>query len=307
MDSYVKRSGRALLMPFSMLYNRFRVARQMAKNPSSLMNKASTDVVNQVRRLGEAPQSISEYKGLGEVYVAKKLLFVLILAAILLPAVVINFLFPVVQSRFLTKTMPVDSVQAREYTGKVRLTDRNTGTVLFKGRLEEGRINGDGTLWNYDGTKIYAGGFQLEMYSGHGEEYYATGQVKYRGEFDLNRYEGKGILYYEDGTVWYDGTFAGGQYDGQGTLYYPDGGIQYQGMFAAGLYEGDGILCYQNKATQYSGAFSKGLYEGTGTLYDSSGAKVYEGGFSGGIYDGSGTLYQNGVPVYVGEFQTGKM
>ena len=66
MASYVKRSGRALLMPFSMLYNRFRVARQMAKNPSSLMNKASTDVVNQVRRLGEAPQSISEYKGLGD-------------------------------------------------------------------------------------------------------------------------------------------------------------------------------------------------------------------------------------------------
>lgn len=211
MNSYVKRSGRALLMPFTMIGNRFRVVRQMAKDPASLLNRASNDVVSQVRQLGEPPRSLDAYKSVGQVYVAKKLLFLLVLAAILFPAVVLNFIVPPLQARFFTKTMPVDSVQVQGYTGKVELTDRQTGRVLFKGRLEDGRINGEGTLWSYNGVKLYSGGFQMEMYSGQGEEYHASGQVRYRGGFLMGRYEGQGILYYEDGTVQYDGFFAGGQ------------------------------------------------------------------------------------------------
>ena len=224
-------------------------------SPSSIARKAGRDVTEQVKKLKEPPASLAEYVDGGSHYIAKRLMYLLILAVLLAPALFLNFCFPLLQSRFLTKTMPIDSAAAAEYTGKVRLTDRESGMVLFEGTLDKGRVNGFGRLYGYEGEKRYEGNFLMEVFDGYGETYFPGGSLKYRGNFSMNRQEGEGILYYPQGTVCYEGGFAAGEYEGSGVLYEENGKKQYEGQFVKGLYEGMGILYGSQGEKQYEGSF----------------------------------------------------
>ncbi|MCH5339593.1 MAG: hypothetical protein J1E03_12480, partial [Acetatifactor sp.] len=114
--------------------------------------------------------------------------------------------FPWVQSRFLTKTMVIHSQDMEGYTGKVRLVgDLETDNVIFVGTLTEGKINGLGTLYDWEGNLIYQGEFLADQYSGMGVSFYQNGNVQYSGEFAGGQYEGTGKLYQEDGILLYEG------------------------------------------------------------------------------------------------------
>ena len=117
-DVSLKRMGRVLFMPVT---SAMRTAR-MFTQPSSIARKASNDVMGEIKKLKEPPSSLAEYVDGGSHYIARRLLYLLILAALILPALFINFAWPVLQSRFFTRTMPVDSAVAASYTGKVSRT-----------------------------------------------------------------------------------------------------------------------------------------------------------------------------------------
>ena len=227
-DVSLKRMGRVLFMPVT---SAMRTAR-MFTQPSSIARKASNDVMGEIKKLKEPPSSLAEYVDGGSHYIARRLLYLLILAALILPALFINFAWPVLQSRFFTRTMPVDSAVAASYTGKVSLTDRDSGTVLFEGSLDKGRINGFGRLYGYDGKRRYEGNFLMEVFDGYGELYYDNGLLRYQGNFSMNKEEGQGIQYYEDQTVSYKGGFVSGLYEGTGTKYREDGSLEYEGGYA---------------------------------------------------------------------------
>lgn len=288
-DLYIKRMGRVVAMPVTTLLRRGRMLTQ----PNSVVLKAGTDIKKKVKELKDPPKSLKEYLVIGNHYVAKKLLYLVALAAIIIPALFLNFLYPVLEEKFLTKTMPVDSVMVTGYTGKVRLTDRNTGKVVLNGKLEDGRINGVGILYDYEENKIYEGGFLTELYSGYGELYWPGGPVKYRGNFLLNQYNGQGILYDEQGKMVYEGSFVNGIYEGNGTLFQPDGTRLYQGSFEQGSYMGVGIL-YRDGHPFYEGEWKNGSQDGNGTQYSSDGTVTYSGTFSLGKRTGKGIYYQKG-------------
>lgn len=114
------------------------------------------------------PSSIRDYYGIGRYYAAKKLVYLSAVVFLLLLIFLLRFGFPWVQSTFFTNTMVVNSADMFNYSGKVKLKAAKSGPVIFKGRLMDGRINGEGTLYNLDGTLLYHGGFLMEMYSGMG-------------------------------------------------------------------------------------------------------------------------------------------
>lgn len=297
MDIYLRRMGRTLSMPASNLYRKVKTLVQ----PSSIARRATNDVMQEVKSLKKPPQTLKAYVLIGEHYIAKRLLFILLLLAIVLPALFINYAYPVIEQKFLVNTMPIDSDEIPGYTGKVRLIDRNTGTLLFAGRLDNGRINGEGTLYDTSGNLIYTGNFQMDAFDGFGELYYANGTMQYMGNFSMNAYEGSGSLFYKSGGKKYVGNFAAGVYEGKGTRYYGNGQKMYEGEFANGVYEGEGDLYDMDGALVYSGEFAKSVFSDTGILYK-DGEKCYEGGFVEGYYNGTGTLYKNGEVVYQGEF-----
>ena len=277
-----RRILRALVRPFAALRLKFR----RLSNPNTLVNTVVTDVQAEVKKaVSKKPESLEEYLPVGRYYAAKKLLLAILIAVILLPILYFKFVHPVVTARFLWKTIPVNTAEQYGYTGKVKLTDPETGVILYRGPLADGRITGTGTLYDYAGNILYKGQFENEMYEGRGTLFYGNGNVKYTGEFSQNQYQGKGSLYFEDETLEYEGGFAAGKYSGSGSLYDKDGTLIYEGSFEAGRYSGEGTLYGEKGMIIYEGSFVKGLYEGQGTLYR-NGKKVYVGAFAGGIPQG---------------------
>ena len=101
------------------------------------------------------------YLRIRDYYIAVRALVLILCVLILLPFLYIYRIQPVIVRRFFTKTMVVNSPEQFGYTGRVRLTDQQTGQVLFVGRLEEGRIRGEGILYDHEGNLIYQGGFEI--------------------------------------------------------------------------------------------------------------------------------------------------
>ena len=92
MDIYIKRMGRTIFMPLS---NAVRKVKTLAQ-PSSIARRATNDVMQEIKSIKKAPQNIKAYVLIGEHYVAKKLLFLLLLLIIVLPALFLNYAYPIV-------------------------------------------------------------------------------------------------------------------------------------------------------------------------------------------------------------------
>lgn len=86
-DVSLKRMGRVLFMPVT---SAMRTAR-MFTQPSSIARKASNDVMGEIKKLKEPPSSLAEYVDGGSHYIARRLLYLLILAALILPGPVYQF------------------------------------------------------------------------------------------------------------------------------------------------------------------------------------------------------------------------
>lgn len=162
------------------------------------------------------------------------MVYAVMLAVLILPVLYFKLLHPILVSHFFTKKMVVNSPEMIGYSGNVELLSAD-GTLIYKGKLDEGRINGKGQLYTYEGALLYEGNFEMEAYSGEGELYYENSdQLCYKGTFLLNQYDGQGYLYGQEGNLIYKGAFKNGLYEGNGTLYFADGQEQYVGMFASG-------------------------------------------------------------------------
>ena len=189
-------------------------------NPQNIVSKVATDIKNEAKGITSKPTDVSQYFVVGDKFVAKKLVYAIVLILILLAILFIRFGMPLIISWWFTKDMWVNSEDAVGYTGKVCLYDTvNLDHVLFQGRLENGSVEGEGTLYNYDGELVYTGNFKNGEYSGFGKLYYPDGSVEYTGGFSANLYDGEGTKYYRSGRPMYSGQFVSGIYNGTGKLY----------------------------------------------------------------------------------------
>lgn len=220
-----------LVYPFSQTIRK--IKRKL--NPNGFVEAVVMDVRKEINEVADIkPSSLKDYYTIGQYYAAKKLIYLGIIGILIIAFLILRYGYPWFRSAFLTRTMAVNEAGMFGYSGKVRLTEGKSGPVIFTGRLEEGRINGQGILYDYQGNLIYQGGFQMELYSGYGELYYSNGRIKYRGDFQMNQYQGQGNLYYENGNQQYEGGFTSGVYDGMGKVWREDGSLEYYGGFLSG-------------------------------------------------------------------------
>lgn len=298
-----QRLTRILTVPITNGYRKLR----RVLNPNGFTTRVMGDVRKGSKELiGGKPQSLKDYFSFGNYYVAKKLVYLLLIALLVLPVLYLKFLHPVIRATFFTTTIPVNSVDMVGYSGKVRLLYQPGGGVLYHGPLVEGRITGEGRLYDQEANLLYQGSFLMEQYEGRGQEFWPSGKVRYTGDFADNRYEGRGILYDEAGVLLYDGSFAAGVYSGSGALY-EDGRVLYFGSFENGQMSGAGKL-YSGRTVIYDGSFAGGVFEGPGREYDPVGGQlIYDGAYAAGRYEGQGKRYdaQTGKPVYEGGFSQG--
>ena len=156
-------------------------------NPQNIVSKMAVDVKDGVKGITAKPNNIKQYIIIGDRFVAKKLLLFLFIILIIIVILVIKFLVPWLVSMFFTKSMWINSSEAVNYSGKVRLYDTPAlEKLIFEGSLSNGLVQGTGTLYDYNSVLVYEGGFAAGQYSGQGKLYYPDGKLRYEGSFSSN-------------------------------------------------------------------------------------------------------------------------
>ena len=102
---------------------------------------------------------------------------------------------------------------------------------LYKGEVENGVPNGQGTLTAPDGRK-YVGDFKDGLPYGQGTFTFLDGW-RYEGGWVFGKYHGQGTWTSPSGYQ-YDGEWKDGKRSGQGTQTYPNGG-KYEGSWKKGV------------------------------------------------------------------------
>ncbi|MGN0687856.1 MAG: MORN repeat-containing protein [Oscillospiraceae bacterium] len=313
-----------LLRPFRIAKNKFTYFFSGGKVANALPG-----MVKKLPKLIKTkPEKAEDYYDWGSIYVAKTLVWTIIILLILIPILYIFLLHPLLTSWFWVKDFYVADTAISTYDGRVRVYfDEKHELLEFEGRLDDGKPIKDGTAYYENGRLRYDGSFAEGELSGNGILYYEDGSVKYRGGFEKGEFSGTGMLTKEDGmtysgvftngklegtgtirkgdALYYEGEFSDGVPEGSGKLYHPNGTVKYSGAFSAGVPHGMAIEYTTDGTIKYNGMFTTGLYNGEGVLYTDNGDKLYSGSFEMGKYSGTGILYDDGSKLYTGEFENG--
>ena len=210
------------------------------------------------------------------------------------------------------------------------------GNIKYKGTLENGEYDGNGTIY-YDNEKIkYKGFLKNGKYHGYGVLFYENGEIQYIGEWLDNMKNGYGKLYFKNGYKKYEGYWKNDKENGNGTRYFlkkfeyleehdmcedsvpvnEDDEISYQkiyyinegnhrcyeGQWHNGTKTGHGTYYYFNGVSKYSGEWKNNEKHGRGELRDRNEILIYYGDFVKNKMHGYGSYYTKDI-LYSGNFE----
>jgi hypothetical protein len=183
--------------------------------------------------LGVKPRDKYDYFTIGRWMFSKRLLYALV---IIVGVVSIWYISTETSlfKRFSEDGVPTykyNSLRLRTAKGHVKITGKS-GYLAYDGAVENGYVQGTGTLYNIEGNVVYVGNFEQNKYEGPGTYNYDSGNIKYYGNFHENLFDGDGTLYREDGTRIYVGSFSRGMKNGAGVLYDTGENEIFRGTFA---------------------------------------------------------------------------
>ena len=114
--STARRLSHILTAPFQVI---FRKAKRMV-SPESFASKVLSDVRKGIsQKKNKKERVIQDYFSIGHYYVLKRLVYVLLLAAVILPILYVKLLHPILVSHFFTKEIVINSSEMVGYSGKV--------------------------------------------------------------------------------------------------------------------------------------------------------------------------------------------
>lgn len=173
------------------------------------------------------------------------------------------------------------------------------GFQTYEGEVENGKMNGQGTLTYADGS-VYEGEFVNGQKNGEGTYTKADGTVVTENWVNGNKIE---TLTLENGT--YTGGVANGKPEGQGTMEYTNG-QKYEGEWKDGVRSGKG-RCTWPDGGYYDGEWANDAFNGQGTQYlgGSENVNFYVGEFVNNKWEGHGTFTWTSGVVFEGEWKNG--
>lgn len=186
------------------------------------------------------------------------------------------------------------------------------GTLMYKGQLVNGKMNGKGKLYSEDGTLWYDAEFVDNEVTGLGTIYFGRsaapnmpGEDIMTGSFLNGLPHGHSKYYYGDGSLAYDGQFDNG--NRTTGKQYDKGILVYEGQWKNKMYHGYGKY-YKKGFLYYEGEFAANAEHGLGKYYNEAGFVRIEGESKNGILDGPAKMYYpNGQVDFDGEFKKGMM
>jgi len=139
----------------------------------------------------------------------------------------------------------------------------------YIGDFKGGKKNGDGIVFNRDGSTRYEGKFVNDYFHGEGKYYYPNGDF-YIGSFEFGKKVGEGTLYDKEKNILYSGNYINDRHNGFGIKFYPNRNY-YEGEFYKGFMHGKGSLYYKDGKFKYEGNFSYGVCEDESKNFDQEG------------------------------------
>ncbi|MDE7222811.1 MAG: hypothetical protein K2O34_03385, partial [Acetatifactor sp.] len=108
-------------------------------SPESFSSKVLSDVRKGISQKKEKKErTIQDYFSIGHYYVLKRMVYAVMLAVFIFPVLYVRLLHPVLVSWLFTKTMVINSPEMIGYSGKVELLSEYDGTLIFKGKMDDG-------------------------------------------------------------------------------------------------------------------------------------------------------------------------
>ena len=138
------------------------------------------------------------------------------------------------------------------------------GNLIFEGEYLDGKRNGKGKEYDWNGDLIFDGEYLNGERNGKGKEYYYKSKLEFEGEYvngkkwegkgynifgniiayELN--EGKGLIkeYHLNGKLRFEGKYINGERNGKGKEYNIDGDLVFEGEYLNGERKKKGFLYF---------------------------------------------------------------
>ena len=238
----------------------------------------------------------------------------------------------ILYNKELQRKCLIDNEDYKKMRKKYKIADKNgegkeyiidTNNLIFEGGYLNGKRNGKGKEYDFDGKLIFEGEYLKGRRNGKGKEYYKNGQLLFIGEylngkkwngngFNKNGYwefeikEGKGKIKeygFYSGKLVFEGEYRNGERNGKGKEYDYNNKIIFEGKYLDGRRNGKGKEYYSNGQLLFEGEYLNGKkWKGNG--YNIKGDLEFE------IKDGKGNIKEydffGGKLLFEGEYRNGE-
>lgn len=229
----------------------------------------TTTVFTKIRQffsklLDVKPKHKKDYYGIGRWLVSKRLAFSIVIILGIVCVVFISSTLPARSSgqKGSIPTYKYNSLPLKFYEGTVNILAKDNH-LAFTGAVAQGKVTGNGILYDAEGNKLYEGTFAENLFNGKGQLFYPEGGLKYEGDFVDNLFQGSGNFYRSTGTLEYEGQHMSGKRSGAGKLYNSAGNQIFTGNF-----RNDDII-YGELIDKPTSELSS-MYTGSSSVYSTS-------------------------------------
>ena len=238
----------------------------------------------------------------------------------------------ILYNKELQKKSFIDFEDYKKIRKKYRIIDKNgngkeylieSNKLIFDGGYLNGKRNGKGKEFDYEGKLIYEGEYLKGKRNGKGKEYYKNGQLLFAGEYlngkkwngnGYNIYgelkfeikEGKGYIKeygFYSGKLVFEGEYKNGERNGNGKEYDYNYKLIFEGKYLNGRRNGKGKEYYSNGQILFEGEYINGK------IWNGNGYNI-QGNFEFEIKDGKGNVkeynYFRGKLLFEGEYRNGE-
>lgn len=216
-----------------------------------------------------------------------------------------------------------------DYDTGLMIHDYTDGTTRYKGEWSKGCPNGNGTMYNKDGSIAFEGKWVngvFEVDTRHRYFYKENrievrnedGKLLYKGEWNKGVPDGEGEYFLRNGKSLYKGEWKNGLFEIKSEFFFEyssglyvhmkNNHIIYRGEMNEGYdYDGKGIEYDENGMIIYDGEWRNDRFHGKGKKYDEKNQLVYEGEWKNGLPEGKGVYYESGKKKYKGRWVKGQI
>ena len=189
----------------------------------------------------------------------------------------------IMYNKIIQNKLEIGIINYKFFCGKYKVVDKNgksqvffgaNNEMIFEGKYVNGKKNGKGKEYDYNGNLIFEGEYLNGKRNGKGKEYDYDGDLIFEGEYLNGKRNGKGKEYDYDGKLKFEGEYLDGnilikkEYEKDGKnfkvinnkkelfkKYNEKNTLKLENNYINGLINGKGIEYYEKDKIKFEGEY----------------------------------------------------